>query len=120
MAFTELTVQPIVRTGLNPTLSAVTAGGESFINDGKTFLYVDNAGGSPTSVTIDTILTETGLTIPDLIVSVPAGEFRLIGPFPSSVYSQEDTDNGLSAAVKFTCSPTTSVTAGAIKLTQVP
>ena len=49
-----LTAQPIVRSGLNPTMAAADAGGDKFANvDGRIFLFVENANASTIVVTLD-------------------------------------------------------------------
>ena len=110
MARDILTVQEIVRTGLNPSLSAGdSANGHEFVNDGKTYVEVVNGGGSPIVVTIPTPGSIDGLAIADRTVSVPAGETRKIGPFPNT-YNQS---GGL---VYIDLDDDTSVTLGAFKL----
>lgn len=112
-----LTVQNIARTGLNPLLAAAAAGGDQFANpsDQRTFLWVDNADASAKQVTIaaqDTSVNVPGygtLTVSDIVVSVPAGEARLIGPIPQAY-------NNASGMVSVAYDDDTSVTVGAIYL----
>lgn len=91
MARTDLSPQDIVRTGLNPTFSAADGANQNaFYNNGQTYLHVKNGGGSSINVTIDTPGVVDGLAVSNLIVAVPNGGERLIGPFPSNVYNQPD------------------------------
>lgn len=93
MARTPLSVQSISRSGLNPTYSAAPADGHSVANGSgkKRFIHVKNGGGSPINVTVQTPLTiDTSLAVSDLVVAVPNAGERIIGPFPSEVYSQSD------------------------------
>jgi len=107
MPTTVLAVQPIVRAGLKPVMTAANADGHTVVNDGKkTFIHVDNAG-TEITVTLATPGTVDGLTISDREVVVPAGESRMIGPFPTAYY-------GSTLTVTFTA--VTSVTCGAFKV----
>jgi hypothetical protein len=113
-----LALTDLARTGINPvgTLPTVTDG-DKFNNTGKEFLAVVNASLSlATVVTVDAFPTNPqssppdGLTVTDRTVSIPAGESRMIGPFPPSIYSDV---NGY-AHVK--CAPVTDVTIKALRL----
>ena len=91
MPRTDLTPQQIARTGLAPTFgSADGTNQNAFYNDGRTHLHVKNGGGSSINVTIDTPNTVDGLAISNLVVAVPAGGERIIGPFPTNIYNQLD------------------------------
>lgn len=87
MARTSVTTQAVSRAGLNPSLTAPVADGD-IIDTGNVALWVDNAGVTPVSVTVQTPLTQDGLGLADLTVSIPGGGFRLIGPFPSRTFAQ--------------------------------
>ena len=111
MAREALTLQSIVRGGLEPAYTAANADGHSVTNDGKrTFVHVNNGSGSEVTITIDTPGTVDGLAISDREVAVPAGEERMIGPFPTDWYNQSD------GTVHVDYSDTTSVTIGAFKV----
>ena len=103
------TVESSSRDGLDPTANAV-ASEDSFTNDGKTLIEVINADASPNTVTIVTQSTVDGLAVADKTVVVPAGEARIIGPFPKQIY------NNTSGAVVVQHSNTTSNTARCFKL----
>ena len=105
-----LSIQEVVRAGLNPTLSAATAGGDEFANTGKEFIYINNGHTGAQTVTIVTQQTVDGQAVADRTVSVPAGEFRLIGPFPVATYN--DSGN----KTQLTYSGVTSLTIGICKL----
>lgn len=85
--------QQITEAGLNPTLAAAAGGGDDFKNSGNEFLYVENTDGSSHTVTVSAQISETDdrqygkLSKSDVSVAVPAGEFRLIGPFPPSAFN---------------------------------
>jgi hypothetical protein len=107
MAATTLTVQEITRSGINPALTAANVDGHTISNEGRrTFFYVYNGGGSEITVTFATPNTVDDLAVADREVSVPAGEYRMAGPFPTAYY-------GTTLAVTF--SAVTSVTCGAFK-----
>ena len=99
-----LTVQDILRSGLEATYTAVAA--HTFSNDGRhTFLHVVN-GATAMIVTVVTDATADGLAIGDRTVSVGASEDRFIGPLPSQWYGAtvsitfDDVTDGTVAAIK--------------------
>lgn len=119
MARTELTLQTTIRTGLEPAYVAATADGEGFDNTSqRAFIHVVNAGGGGVVVSFDTPGTVDGLAIPPLDVTVPAGEERIIGPFPRNVYNQDDSagDTGLDEAVFIDTDTQTGITIAAFLL----
>ena len=104
-----LTVQTSLLNGVvKAALVAATAGGDTFVNDGKTIFEVNNADASGITVTVtgqrllhfDTSATKT--------ISVAATTTTLIGPFPVGNYNIEATE-----AVSITYSAVTTVTVGA-------
>jgi len=103
----QLTVQVIVKTGLNPSFVAANAGGDTFKSEEKTFLVVKNGGGSPITVTIDSKVNCNQGFDHNLEVSVPAAEERWIGIFERSRFT---------GTVEVTYSGVTTVTVGAIRL----
>ncbi len=108
MATTTLTVQEITRSGINPALTAANEDGHTITNDGRrTFFYVYNGDDEAVTVTFATPNTVDDLAISDRAVSVPAGEYRMVGPFPTSYY-------GTTLTVTF--SAVDSVTCGAFKV----
>lgn len=92
MARTDLTPQNISRSGLGPTFAAASVDGHSWADNGKQFLYVKNASGSPVTVTFPIPVLVDGQAVASKTVSVPAttGE-RIIGPFTGQ-YRQSDGD----------------------------
>ncbi len=61
-------------------------------NDGRTFLYVKNAGGSPSSVIFKTPAQVQGLDIAENTVSVVNAQEWIIGPFPPSIFNDGNGD----------------------------
>ncbi|MCP4566480.1 MAG: hypothetical protein GY841_02735 [FCB group bacterium] len=108
----SLTAQQIASSGLSPVLSAVAAS-DTFANTGREFIEVANGSGGSINVTIATPKTVDGLDVDDRIVAVPAGESRLIGPFPVGTYSTGGVSGGIATV---TCSVTTTVTIGVFTL----
>lgn len=106
-----LTTQQIVQTGLNPTLAAASAGGDKVQPGDNVWIRVDNGGGGSINVTVDSVVPSNYGTDVNLVVAVPAGESRLIGPLPAGRF-QSPTD-GLAA---ITYSGVTTVTVGAFKI----
>jgi hypothetical protein len=104
MSMATLTAQTISRSGLKPAYVSANSGGDGFANTGNEFVHVKNSDSSSHTVTIATPSTVDGLAVADRTVVVPAGEERMIGPFPTSTYS--DT-NGY---VQLTYSSVTSTT----------
>lgn len=106
-----ITVTEIPKTGVAPpSLSAANAGGDTFVNDGKTFLHVANGSGGALTVTVDAQrLCDQGFDH-DAIVSVPAGTERYIGPFPKNIF------NTTGGVCDVSYSGVTSLTIGALKL----
>jgi hypothetical protein len=90
MARTEINYQQIARTGLEAVYTAAVADGAKFANDGRMFVDVVNGSASSINVTVQTPVTVDGLAVADLVVAVPAGESRKIGPFPPGYYNQTD------------------------------
>ncbi len=106
-----LTVQKIVLAGLTPSLVAAAAGGDSFANDGTTYIQVDNGGGSSINVTVSSqARAPEGTAQADNVVAVPAAGSRLIGPFTKNAW------NDASGIISLTYSAVTTVTVGAISL----
>jgi hypothetical protein len=117
MSRVALTVQSIARAGITPTfgaLNASTDGGNSFPNNGQTFLEVKNASGAPITVTFyfpaTSYVDGAAVASKTVTVALTTGD-KMIGPFPPGIYNQPD------GSVYFDIGATiTSVTAGAFNL----
>jgi hypothetical protein len=118
MARVALTLQDAVRTGLNPTFTAATVDGHGFDNSSERVILIvkNDHATTPTTVTIATPGTIDGLAITDLAVSVPATSMRIIGPFPSAVYAQNDGTLSIKKCVYVNTSSQASVTYAAVKV----
>ncbi len=116
MAEGTLTLKKIINTGLNPAGVAPTiTDGDGFVNNGNVFIQVVNGNAGAVIVTIDAYPTGNqtpkpdDLTVTDRTVSIPAGETRLIGPFPPSIYNRP-----ADGKVKVTCDVVALTTIAAI------
>ena len=103
---TALSVENIVRAGLEASYTAVATAGHTFTNDGKrTVIHVVN-GATAMVVTIATPQTSDGLAVADRTVSVGSNEDHFIGPFPVAVYGStvtvtvDDQSDGTMAVLK--------------------
>lgn len=104
-----LTVQASSITGLQPTYGAVAAA-DVFANDGRTVIYVKNAGGSPDTVSIDSLVACNQGVDHNGGGSVSAGQERVFGPFDMTRF------NDSNGQVAVTHSFLTSVTCAVIRL----
>lgn len=92
MAVVPLTVQQSARTsnGINITdndTAASSGNSYTFANNGRVFLYVQNASGSSLTLTVATPNTVDGLAVADLTATVATAKDHIIGPFPPGVYN---------------------------------
>lgn len=106
-----LTVQSMTEQGLTPAFVAADVAGDSFANDGKTYLHVKNADAADITVTVDSQKQCDQGFDHDIVVTIPAGGEKLIGPFNISRF--KDLATGL---VNVSYSVVTNVTVAAIKL----
>ncbi len=94
----------VSRAGIDVTGVAASAGGDSFVNDGKTHVHINNGGAAPVTVTFAIQSTVDGIAVGSgKQVVVPAGKTLIVGPFPPGIYN----DN--SNRVQMTYSAVTSV-----------
>ena len=105
----DITAQTISRDGLNPTYASAASGGDAFVNTGVEFIHIKNGDVSAKTLTIVTQATVDSQAVADRTVSIPAGEERLVGPFPGSTYNDSD------VKVQLTYSDVTSVTIAVLK-----
>lgn len=113
MADVAVTVQEIVRTGIDLTDTGSLSTSDTYLvpNDGKTFLHIKKSGATDCTVTIATPGTVDGLAVTDLTVTVPASTGdKMIGPFPRDIY------NNASGQIAVTFSNVTGLTIAAARL----
>lgn len=108
---TALTVQDIALTGLAPSYVAADATGNYFTNNtGRTFLHVKNGGAAAINVTVDSQQLCSFGYDHNVVVSVPAGGERMIGPFVTTRW------NDANGRVNVSYSAVTSVTVAAFQI----
>jgi hypothetical protein len=100
-----LSTQQVTRAGLNPSYSAAGGSGDTFNPARGVCLHVKNGSGGSINVTVASPRTVHGLAVQSLVVAVPAGGERLIGPFPADVF--QDTTG--TAAVTYSASASVTV-----------
>ena len=103
-----ITVQKAVEAGIVPSFVACNAGGDTFINDGKTYIYVKNADSSSHDVTLTAYGKCNQGYLHDLVVAVGASEEKIIGPFLPERFNS-------SGSASLTYSAVTSMTIAAVK-----
>jgi hypothetical protein len=85
----QLTVQKTLLTGITPIYNVAAVGGDTFLNNGRTFLNIKNGGGSAITVTIDSKALSNFGTDVDIIVSIPSGSEKIIGEFDPSRFNSD-------------------------------
>jgi hypothetical protein len=91
----QLSIQKIVEAGILHTFAnADTVNGDKFKNfSGKVFLLVKNTGASAATVTINAIPTSKNdpdlgvLSKTDPVISLAAGDEKLVGPFKKGAFN---------------------------------
>lgn len=108
-----LATQTITRAGVQGSLTAAAGGGDAMACGPANFLYVNNGGGAPITVTlvVPSALVAYGEVISNRAVSVTNGTFKLIGPIIANLY--QDPTTGLCT---ITYSGVTTVTVGAFAM----
>ena len=105
-----LTVQTVTNTGTEVTYAAAAGGGDTFVNDGRTYLHVKNGGGSPITVTINSQENCNYGSDHNIAVIVANGSEKIIGFFSKKRF------NNTGGAVEVTYSGVTTVTVAAVKV----
>lgn len=82
-----LTVQP--RDG-ELTFDACDSGGDTFSNDGKTEVFLDNRGGGDRTVTFVAARRCSHGFLDDLVVIVTGGTLFPVGPFAANRFNDAD------------------------------
>lgn len=100
--------------GTNITYAAANGGGDTTNPDDRVFLLVKNGGGAPINVTITVAGTSFEQANPDVVVSVPNGGEKFIGPLNDGV-----TGSDTFGVVLIAYSAVTSVTVAAVRVGDV-
>lgn len=98
--------------GATPLYVPVDAGGDEFINKGRTFLHIKNSGsgGGPVTVTITSRFQCDQGFDHDVGVVVAAASSEMVGPFPAVRFNDDD------GIIDVSYSGTTGMTIAAIAL----
>lgn len=86
----RIQTQQISQGGLQPSLQACSAGGDSYAPTSTTILFVKNGDSSQHTVTIHTTAVAYGQPISNIAVPVPAGAEMLLGPYEPGEVQQPD------------------------------
>jgi hypothetical protein len=92
----DLSVQKIDQIGISPTFSNADPLGDSFPNDGKTYYHVKNDGATSITATINSIETCNFGFDHDLTFSVASSGEKIIGPFQTKRFNNENARVGVS------------------------
>jgi hypothetical protein len=108
-----LTVSKLARAGVEPTFTAATpTSGDTFLNNGQTFLIVRNAGTPACTVTINSQKNCDQGFDHDQTVSVPgSGGERWIGPLETDRFNDASTGE---ATVTYSVTTDVTVAAGSL------
>ena len=107
----ELGVQKITLSGTSPTFAAADGAGDSFTNDGQSFLHVKNGDIVSHTITVDSQkLCNFGFDH-DVSLTVTAGSEIQIGPFERSRFN----DNNYVTYVSYDAVTSLSVAVSSIK-----
>jgi hypothetical protein len=91
LAITDVTAQPPnVQVG---AVAMDAVNNNMFLNDGRIVLIVGNPSGGSLNVTFVSVADRLGRT-GDLVISIPAGLQRIVGPLPQTGWNQLGTDVG--------------------------
>lgn len=97
--------------GVAPTYNTAAGGGDRAACGPKNYLHVKNASGGSLTVTVDSVVPCNYGSDHDLVVAVPAGAERVIGPLIPERYAS--ISDGLAAV---TYSGVTSLTVAVVVL----
>jgi hypothetical protein len=103
----QLTVSSVTKTGVAPTFTAASVGGDSFVNDGQTVIDCNNGSGGALTVTVVAVGKCNQGSLHSVVVSVPSMTHEVIGPFPVARFGRN---------VSVTYSGVTSLTVAAYDL----
>lgn len=101
MAATRINLVQAVRTGVDISAgtAADAANGNVVANDGRLALLCKNTGGTPYTVTVAFAEKVDGQTVAPRVVSLAAGAFEALGPYPPDEYGDQLSVTAENAAV---------------------
>jgi hypothetical protein len=109
-----IVAQKILQSGLIPTYSAASAGGDKLINTGIQYFHVKNASGATITASVVPVVTVyidpvLGRLVKETAtLTLPAGQSGFLGPFETGAF------NDTQGYITITCSATPSVTVAAL------
>jgi hypothetical protein len=107
----DLTIQKHAIGGLVPTYAAASAGGDAFLNDGRTIFHAKNGHTAAITITINAVSKCNHGFDHDVVLSVAAGDTAQFGPLPVSRFNDPATGK-----VTVTYSIVTALTVAATQL----
>lgn len=96
--------------GLSPTEATPAGGGDTIVAGPRAFIRVYNGSGGSINVTVSATFAKNGLDLEDLVVAVPNGEAKYIGPIDRETFGNA---SGLAAVAT---SDQTSVTIESLRI----
>lgn len=105
----QLTVQKVTAEGSKPVFSPASFSGDTFENQGDTYIHVKNDYIGSTTVTITAQRECNHGELHNVQVVIPSGEERYFGVFATDRFNDENGN------VHVKCDPIPSVTVAAIK-----
>lgn len=106
----DLTVQELSMIGIDPAYVAASAGGDKFVNDGKTIIIIKNGGAGTIVATVDSILPCDQGDDHNKVISVLASGEKMAGSYSKARF------NDTVGKVAIIYDDVTSVTIGIFKL----
>ena len=105
-----LTATTVSRAGVDVAGAAADVAGDRWVNTGKEYVVIKNGGGGAITVTLDVKATVDDAVVTDPTVSIGAGVTKIIGPFPTGIYNDDEDE------MNITYSGVTTVTVKVLKL----
>lgn len=90
MPGTLQTLQSAVPTGLTPTYAAAVASMAVPNTNGNAIVHIKNGSGASITATIRGQGFMGDIVVPDRVVTIPAGQERMIGRLNPAMYNQGD------------------------------
>jgi hypothetical protein len=86
----QLAVQKVSIIGVEPSYQLVSSAGDTFVNQGDTYLYIKNESVMSTTVTIKAQKACSHGSLHDITLTIPAESERTIGAFPVDRFNDLD------------------------------
>ncbi|WP_156290784.1 hypothetical protein [Oceanobacillus salinisoli] len=86
----DLSVQKISKSGVSPVFSSADIAGDTFFNNGDVIFSVKNGGTATITVTVTSVAKCNQGFNHDLNIDVGAGEEKLLGPFSTERFNNDE------------------------------